>query len=140
VGFFQKIASILLSTQPAGVVSTVQKLINSVESEGNKIDKTELLEKVNTDLQAKEIELTEMILSTKSLLMTGWWGILGWICSLSLCFNLLIIPFCNSFFGSNFTQIDSEDSLNIIYLLLGMGTLKSVKPLLLRWLKKAINI
>ncbi len=122
--FIGDISSLGLSNIAINAINELAK------TEGEKIDRQKLLDKLNVDLQIKEMELTQSFISNKSFFMIGWWGLLAWSCSLALIYSFFMEPILSNIFGISLPSIDSDNALNMIYILLGMGTLKTSKGIM----------
>lgn len=114
----------------SSIVQSITDVIGAVyKTEGEKLQRQELLDRINCELQTKEIELSQSFISTKNPFMAGWWGLLGWSCSLTLVYAFLIRPIINDIFHLDLSPMDFENAQNMIYTLLGMGTLKASKSI-----------
>jgi hypothetical protein len=107
---------------------TIKSAIDTVyKIEGEKLEKDELISRLDNELKEKQLDLSQEFISNKNYLMSGWWGLLAWTCSLTLVYSFLLKPILTGIFGDHFPNVDSSDAQNIIYVLLGMGTLKTSK-------------
>lgn len=89
------------------------------------LKKTEILER----LSEKQIDLAKSFLSCQNVFMAGWWALIGWTCSIALLYNFIVIPIINEIFSLNINTFEMDNIQDIIYLLLGMGTLRTTKTI-----------
>mgnify|MGYP003630754434 FL=1 len=91
------------------------------------------------DKQANEqavaqIELNKVEAAHQSMFVAGWRPSIGWVCSLAMLLNFILIPFINlglDFAGLelNLDLIDMETMLPVLFGMLGLGSMRTAEKI-----------
>ena len=91
------------------------------------------------DKQANEqavaqIELNKVEAAHQSMFVAGWRPSIGWVCSLAMLLNFILIPFINlglDFAGLelNLDLIDMETMLPVLFSMLGLGSMRTAEKI-----------
>jgi len=108
-----------------------ESIASTVNAVGDQINKKAELE---TQSDSNQVEINKAEASTSNLFIAGWRPFCGWICSLSLAYHALLQPFIIfifQLFGKTIPMPSFDESTltNILYGLLGLGTLRTIEKL-----------
>lgn len=109
-------------------------------------------QELDNQLALAQTSINQTEASSASLFVAGWRPFIGWVCGLAFAYQFIIQPFL-AFIIGNYThqepllpEFDTDTLSNVLYGMLGLGTLRSVDKALgngesakLPWRKKNGN-
>ena len=93
-----------------------------------------LAEKQANEQALAQIEVNKVEAAHQSLFIAGWRPSIGWVCSLAMLLNFILIPFIN--LGLDFAQmgiqldlIEMETMMPVLLGMLGLGVMRTAEKL-----------
>ena len=93
-----------------------------------------LAEKQANEQALAQIEVNKVAAAHQSLFIAGWRPSIGWVCSLAMLLNFILIPFIN--LGLDFAQmgiqldlIEMETMMPVLLGMLGLGGMRTAEKL-----------
>ena len=93
-----------------------------------------LADKQANEQAVAQIELNKVEAAHKSMFVAGWRPSIGWVCSLAMLLNFILIPFINlglEFGGLDLQLdlIDMETMMPVLFGMLGLGGMRTAEKL-----------
>ena len=93
-----------------------------------------LADKQANEQAVAQIELNKVEAAHQSMFVAGWRPSIGWVCSLAMLLNFILIPFINlgmEFAGQDIRLdlIDMETMMPVLFGMLGLGGMRTAEKL-----------
>jgi len=122
MGFFDK----LLGSAAAAPIKAIGDIVDDIHtSKEESLDAEIKLKEVASKLQSLQADITKTEASHRSVFVSGWRPLCGWVCGLGLGFNTLIAPMLSPFVVVQTS--DSEQLIALVLDLFGIGCLRTVE-------------
>jgi len=76
-----------------------------------------------------QVELNKIEAQHRSVFVSGWRPFIGWVCGIGLVFFFLINPIVQWTTGETGPSLPMDYVINLVYALLGLGSLRTVEKL-----------